>query len=285
MSVSNRSLRGKSSSFLDRPNLELPENIGNRRTFEELKIPPDDVGNLAERDAVAAFVHDGLGNSLDEEPSHLRSGILTQLVGMNERASARRTIRDPHRPSRSTHVQRPRFADAHQNPVRPREVMAKDEAKEPTTIEVRDLNNLNAQDYMACLTNEFTRLLRLRLGVPFSFSMKAIAEDNVDDARVAQSLQTIERLIRDILHAGAITASVSYAEYRTAQHRFAVFFVSPKEKDPVKNKDLISALRQIVKLHATANPPGSINVLLVLANAQHVIEDHLTKLGAKKVQA
>lgn len=281
MSASNRGFRGKSSTYPDRVSADLPENVGNRRTFEELKIPPDNVGNQEERDTIATFVHDSLGNSLDEEPSHLRSGILSQLVGIKEKQQKRRVSRDVSmHAAKSLRMQKPRI---HANNAA-RERVADGVHEIEGLALSKALIKLSAEDYMAHLTNEFNRLLRLRLGVPFSFSMKPITGSLIDEEGLLGWLRSIEKLIREILGAAAITASVSFTEYRTANHRFAVFYVSPKEKDPVKNKDLISALRQIVKLHATKHPAGQVNVLLVLANAQHVIEDHLFKLGAKKVE-
>jgi hypothetical protein len=246
----------------------LPENIGNRRTFEEMKIPPDNVGNLEDRDVITTFVHDGLGNSVDEEPSHLQSGILSQFGGVRGKAHARKARE---------------IATMRVKPMPEVRVAPIKHTQNHVVIDAKDLTGLSAEDYMAHLTNEFTRLLRLRLGAPFSFSMKPVTDNALDEEKARVSLEEIEKLIREIFSAASITASVSYLEYRTMNHRFAVFYVAPKEKDPVKNKDLISALRQIIKLHATKNSPEQTNVLLVLANAQHVIEEHLYKIGAKKI--
>lgn len=286
MSASNRGFRGRNTAYLDRKSSDLPENIGNRRTFEELKIPPDNVGNKVERDTIATFVHDGLGNSLEEEPSHLRSGILTQLLGVRERPLAKRLIREP-APFKSmrphTNLSRHEEAQASSQPARTNGHKQWPRSEETAKGGV-DISKLSGEEYMAHLTNEFARLLRARAGVPFAFSMKPVTDTSIDENLELESLSTIEKLIIDILKATDIAASISFSQYRTAQHRFAVFFVAPSERDPIKNKDLISALRQIIKLHASQYSPGQVNVLLVLANAQHVIEEHLYKIGAKKIE-
>lgn len=264
----------------------MPENIGNRRTFEELKIPPDNVGNKFERDTNSTVIHDGLGNSLDEEPSHLRSGILTQLMGAKGRTPTRRFMREAPSfrgtgASSTTSVQDE--IDVNKETSRgpgprnrPRVLAACNNAA--------SVGKLNGEDYMAHLISEFSKLLRTRTGMPFAFSMKPMTEALIDETLELEGLSAIEKLLVDILNATAINASVSFSQYRTAHHRFAVFFVAPSERDPVKNKDLISALRQIIKFHAGIYSPGQVNVLLVLANAQKVIEEHLFKIGAKKVE-
>ncbi len=276
MSVGNRGFRGKVNTGFDRRSSDQPENIGNRKTFDELKIPPDDVGNQVERDLITSFVHDGLGNSLDEEPSHLRSGILSQLEENRERAS-RRMGSKAHRNVRSVQSAKD-YVEA-----LPAQTATKLRNVEEVCVDTNSLQKLTGEDYMAHLANEFSRLLRQRQGLPFAFSMKPVADNVVDEALLKNALDGMEKLVRDILSATGISASLARAQYRTAEHRFAVFFLSPKERDPLKNKDLISALRQIIKLHLTKYPPGQVNVLLVLANAQHVIEDHLFKLGARRL--
>ncbi len=249
--------------------------------LRKLKIPPDDVGNHEERDIAGNFVHDNLGNSVDEEPSHLRSGILSQLGSMKSRPAPRRNDRRPAAGSSSAARLKPLAP-----PPRP-PMVAKPKSRPveeiPTSLDAKDLSGLSSEDYMARLTSELTRLLRLRLGVPFSFSMKPLNDGHIDEDAQEDALVAIESLIRDIFTAASIVASVSFSEYHTAKHRFAVFYVSPKEKDPLKNKDLISAVRQIVNLHSTKFPLPGVNILLVLANARHVIEDHLFKLGANKI--
>lgn len=282
MNSSMRGYRGKSSSSSERKSADLPENIGNRRTYEEMRIPPDNVGNMLDCDPIATFIHDGLGNSLEDEPSHLNSGILKHLIqGKKPQSPSRQQVA-----SRDQKKEKPLLRPT---PIKPRrENLQPVRIKEPKRIEtVRNVPMetipVDAADYMARLTKEFTKLLSEKSGLPFSFSMKPITEHLVDEEREQQNLRSIKTLIGDILKATDISATVSLERYRTSQHRFAVFFVNPKERDPARNKDLISALRQIVKVHASKFPPGQVNILLVLANAQTVIENHLEKLGARKV--
>lgn len=265
MSQSNsRGLRGKSVVSHDRNLLDLPENVGNRRSFEEMRIPPDNVGNMIEQDPIATFVHDGLGNSTEEEPAHLKSGILTHISGVKDRHQHRKPF-----------TKDVRF-DAQVPKAR---VFAKSVPKriEPTTIAG------NGDEYMGNLIKEFAKLLSEKSGLPFAFSMDLISDDNLDEATENKNLLSLKTLIEEILQRTSIKAVIEFSQYCTTNHRFAVFFINPVERDPAKNKELISALRQIVKLHAQKFPPGQVNVLLVLANAESIIEGHLYKLGAKKI--
>src|SRR5580704_5841222 len=75
MNASNR-FRGK--SIPERRLTDLPEDVGNRQ-FLEGRIPSDDLGNMIENDPIATFIHDSVGNSLEGEPSHLKSGFLTPV--------------------------------------------------------------------------------------------------------------------------------------------------------------------------------------------------------------
>ena len=60
--------------------------------------------------------------------------------------------------------------------------------------------------------------------------------------------------------------------------------LQPAELDAVKNKELIAALRQVVNGYAARIVRSPINIFLVLANAQSVIEEHLFKIGAKRLE-
>src|SRR5262245_47214496 len=147
MSTGNRSFRGKSHAHIDRRPAELPENIGNRRTFDELKIPRDNVGNEVENDMVSTFVHDGLGNSLEEEPSHLGSGILNYVAGPKtkqwRRVARNQNDRQEFSPISSTALPLP--------------LPAKSPRIEYRRPPISELTKLGAEDYMAHLSNEFSR--------------------------------------------------------------------------------------------------------------------------------
>jgi hypothetical protein len=273
MSASNRGFSKKSSAFLDRKLASGGEDSGNRKTFEETRIPPDNVGNKIEHDSLVSFIHDSLGNSLDEEPSHLRSGILTHLYATKERTFSKRT-----REQQNKHKYVPQTAANNGEHIARRSQGRVEQQSRPIFE-----HKVASDDYMDKLALEFSKLLRERSGLPFSFSMRPLKDTIVDDKSELQGLHNIEKLLADILDKTAIEATISVLRYHTAKHRFAVFYINPEERDPAKNKDLISALRQIINLHTAKSSLGEVNILLVLANAKSVIEGHLSKIGATKL--
>jgi hypothetical protein len=93
---------------------------------------------------------------------------------------------------------------------------------------------------------------------------------------------SIENTIQSVLNICSIDAKVFLSCYQTKTHHFYIFFINPADRDSAKNKDLILALRQIVKLFMEKISSKDMNVLLVLLNAKGIIEEHLTKIGAVK---
>jgi len=247
MTVSNRGFRGRGSFQHGRAQEESPENSGNRKTFDEVRVPPDNIGNKLE-DLIAEFVHDSMGNSFEEEPTHLRSGILAYLT----QAASRNSTRRPH----MSKVSRPKVAP-------------------PTSDQ--------PEEYFARLKSEFAKLLSTKTGQAFSFSMKTMPSDDKSCESVDDELEEVYDLINELLDANSIMADVALEHYQTPAHRFAVFFIKPEECESTKNKELIAALRQVISAHTSQKVKTPVNIFLVLANAQSVIEDHLYKIGAKKV--
>lgn len=249
MNASNRGFRGRSGVSSQRRFTETPEDFGNRHGFSERKIPSDDVGNIIDNDPIATFVHDSLGNSIEGEPSHLRSGFLSNMGFREQNRSYR-----------------------HEQKERPQ---PKERPKPVHKVE-------SGEDYMNNLRLEFAKLIKNKSGMPFSFCMRPAS--GADENKESEYLSAIESLICDVLESSSIDAQVELALYATDNqaHRFAVFFVSSDEKDPVKNKDLISALRQVVNLYEKKHP-YIINTMLVLSNAKSIIESHLEKVGASKI--
>lgn len=254
--ISNKGFRKKSISS-DRRVADLPEDFGNRQGFLESRIPSDDLGNVIENDPIATFVHDSLGNTTDGEPAHLRSGFLNNMG-----------IGETHRRYRSDKEIRPRDVRV----IKP----------EPVSVPMPVPVPKNADEYIASLKQEFAKLLKNKAGMPFSFSMRPLAA-NVDEELIKDYLSSIESFIEQMFESSSIDAELDIALYRTDAHRFAIFFINSKEKDPVKNKELISALRQVVSLFEKKHGTVDTNVMLVLSNAKSIIEDHLHKIGAKKV--
>ncbi len=61
------------------------DNIGNRRSFREFKVPADDVGNRKDISSREQFLPDDLGNSIDIAPTHMQSGVLGAVDGRRNR--------------------------------------------------------------------------------------------------------------------------------------------------------------------------------------------------------
>lgn len=248
--------------------------VGNRKSFDEIKVPPDNIGNKVEAEYVASAIHDTLGNSLDEEPSHLRSGILSSLQYSEKNQNYRNR-----RPSNSFQSQTGSRGPMQQSaspsnyPKRPM----------PPRNNQRPASEFQAEQYMAKLNADFAKLLKERSGMPFSFSMKACTDMDAQVADIGGDLEKLGQIIEQILASNTIPAAVTLMQYQTLTHHFAVFFIKPTEVDAVKNKELIAALRQVVNGYAARIVRSPINIFLVLANAQSVIEEHLFKIGAKKI--
>lgn len=262
---------------------EHQTNVGNRKTFEELKIPPDDVGNTLDEDNFSSFVHDGLGNCIDGAPSHMKSGILSTLVTERGRFLTKRRIKNRDvgyinsvpgdaLNSSITRIKSPKPVPMDKGECNPTSKNGQHKPIEP-----------NPESLMRHLCEEFTRLLKNRSGLPFSFAMRPFIDDAIDEGKEQKYLGSIELLISTLFSKAKMDASVVLSQYRTTKHRFAVFFINPLEKDPIKNKDLISALRQVIKAYSIINPQSQENVMVVLANARSIIEEHLQKIGALRV--
>ena len=270
MTASNRGMKNRSAIRNIRSRGAQPEDIGNKRTFEEVRVPPDDMGNKAEElDVLQAFVRDGIGNSLDETPSHLKSGILSQLAKKPGKTNQKRRVHGGSRDG--MYVGSTDFVPARQAQGEPIESMSE---------ELADL--FRGEDYMQNLISEFAQLLKSKSGQPFSFSMKESQNSFKDDETDEKTLSSFSDLIKNILTANEILAQVELTQYYSSKHRVAVFFISPGESDPLKNKELISALRKALSHSVKHILQYGINVFLALANAQGVIEEHLASLGAKK---
>ncbi|HXW60527.1 MAG TPA: hypothetical protein VEK06_03215, partial [Myxococcota bacterium] len=239
-----------------------------RKTFDEVRIPPDNIGNQVDHNFIADFIHDGVGNNVEDEPSHFKSGILARLA----------------------------HSDPKKNELRRRRI-------EPTSERVGEAADLKPQlktglaplkkrsaepdvvgdDYVAKLNAEFAKLLSQKSGLAFSFSMKPKGEVlGAQEEEERLELQKIIELITVILETNSIKAKVILSEYKTPVHHFAVFFIGPKEQDPTRCKEMIAALRQVVSGYSQKMVKSSLNIFLVLANARSVIEEHLSKIGAKK---
>jgi hypothetical protein len=135
----------KNSSF-------IAEDVGNRKSFNEIKLPPDNVGNTLDLWQEDGAIHDGLGNSIDEEPSHVNSGFLLQAK-----------TRHNHMTTKNRPVNKSLIFEKNRHEL------------EPAIPEIAD-------GYIMELTLEFKKLLNQRSGLPFSFSMNPHKDKSFDEA-------------------------------------------------------------------------------------------------------
>jgi len=281
MSANHRGFFKRNSARLgSNRTLDTGEDVGNRKPFEEARIPADDVGNHLESVNLSSFVHDSVGNSVDEEPCHMKSGILACLVPKASGSRSKGRQREKARPSPVHDDQ----GASHELSRRPLPKPDKTPLDQNDVKAHKPLDGADDGEYIQKLSEEFSKLLREGNGMPFSFSMKVYRDtQKISDKREQQEIESILQLIETILHNTAIEAEVSYVRYRTAQHRFIVFMVQPALRDPQGNKTLISALRQIVKRHEGRHGLIDMNILIILANAQNIIEGQMIKIGAQKI--
>lgn len=266
MNMGSRTFRGRGISNGNRTAGESSD-VGNRKSFDEVKVPPDNIGNKFEMANLVEEDRDGRGNSLEEEPSHLKSGILAS-ISLTEKSSNFRKRTPYQMPAKTRLIEQT-----------PAENMAK------PSMSLRKANFVqSAEQYFTRLNQDFAKLLKERSGMPFAFSMKAFVDKEAREALIDDELNELFSTIEKILAANSISASVKILQYKTDNHHFAVFFIKPSESDAVRNKELIAALRQVVNGYAKIVIKSSINVFLVLANAQSVIEEHLLKMGAHRIE-
>jgi hypothetical protein len=245
----NRSF-SKPGLFFNKPNFTA-EDVGNRKSFNDTKVPPDDVGNTLDLWQENSAIHDSLGNSLDEAPSHVNSGVWPQVKTRHDHMS---TKKNPNRASM--------LENNH----------------DKLELAIPEIGDGDIEE----LTLEFKKLLKQGSGLPFSFSMNPHKDKAGDKAQENAAILAIENTIHSILNICSIDAKVFLSCYQTKTHNFYIFFINPNERDPAKNKDFILALRQIVKLFMEKISSEDMNVLLVLLNAKGIIEEHLAKIGAVK---
>lgn len=281
MSANHRGFFKRNSARLDgKKVLDMGEDVGNRKPFEEARIPADDVGNHLEAVNLASFVHDSLGNSVDEEPCHMKSGILACLVSENSGARSKGRHKEKAKSLRMCGEQK----TSKDSPSRPLPKTDYRPLNQRVVQAPKPAMGVDEEEYIQKLSEEFSKLLHEGNGMPFSFSMKVYRDtQKISDQAEQQEIESIVQLIESILHNTSVEAEVSYVRYRTSQHRFIVFMVQPAIRDPQGNKALISALRQIVKLHEGKHALIDMNILIILANAQNIIEGQMTKIGAQKI--
>lgn len=216
MTASKLGFRGKGSNLNGRPSTALPDNFGNRRTFDEVMVPPDNIGNKAEQDLAGNYIHDGVGNSVDDEPSHHKSGILARVAQNTSKNEVRR--RKPERQSMPPMDMVPQKRGV--------KVVPKDSIP-PLPRLHKCTPDLVGDEYVRKLNADFAKLLGTKTGLAFSFSMKPMRDTSSDLENAPEELPQVKMLIEQILESNDIKATVDFAQYRTAAHHFVVFFIGP----------------------------------------------------------
>lgn len=72
--------------FTGEPNgLQPGDDIGNRRSFKQTQLPPDNIGNRKDPEEEAWVPNDDVGNRIDAAPTHEISGALASIDGRRRR--------------------------------------------------------------------------------------------------------------------------------------------------------------------------------------------------------
>lgn len=77
---------GRGVPFTGEPNgLQPGDDVGNRRSFKQTQVPPDNIGNRRDLEEEAWVPNDDVGNRVDAAPTHEISGVLAELGGRRRR--------------------------------------------------------------------------------------------------------------------------------------------------------------------------------------------------------
>lgn len=134
--------------------------------------------------------------------------------------------------------------------------------------------------YFEGYRTDFTKLLAIKDGLSFSFAPKKTTRKMPPNLLTAK-LNTIKAAIEEVLIGHESDVNFSYYEHKLYQ--LAVFFIHPLKCDQKDSKDMIAALRKSTLRYFEEMANDTLSIFLVLESAKEAIEDHLIKLGAKKI--
>ncbi|MDA0698209.1 MAG: hypothetical protein O2793_17670 [Proteobacteria bacterium] len=86
MGSRNRQRQSSSSSWNSSKGNNSSDNIGNRKSFKEIRIPADDIGNRNEAKRRAELMRDDIGNSIEVAPTHSLNSAMVGNDGKPRRS-------------------------------------------------------------------------------------------------------------------------------------------------------------------------------------------------------
>lgn len=86
MGSRNRQRQSGSMSWNNSKGNNSSDNIGNRKSFKEIRVPADDIGNRNEAKRRAELMRDDIGNSIDVAPTHSLNSAMVGNDGKPRRS-------------------------------------------------------------------------------------------------------------------------------------------------------------------------------------------------------
>ena len=80
--------------------LQPGDDLGNRKSFKAVQLPPDDLGNRKDPEEAEWVPLDDVGNRIDAAPTHEVSGVLLDMGGKNRRGRRPKGVSAPERVGR-----------------------------------------------------------------------------------------------------------------------------------------------------------------------------------------
>jgi hypothetical protein len=266
------------------------ENTGNKQTYDETRVPPDDIGNQIDCDPIATFVHDGLGNSKEGEPTHLGSGVLQSLVGT--RGSLRKRVHPlAHNPMRQRSDAQPQQRSFPPPAPPPRQDPRPARASMPPEVQsaqtVRTTPPVAAREpsgprHIDLLKGDLQAILASKRGLPLSFAFASRAKPTppLGDEPLARGVAKIKDLLEELLVPYTLFCRAESMQYDLPQRKCVVFFISLETMPGWEEQDVAAALRQTIAETARFVLQDSAEVLVALASGRDVVERAMHKLSA-----
>lgn len=224
-------------SHRGQPYKKANHDTGNKHSFEDSRVPPDNIGNHDDIDPIASFVHDGLGNTIDGDPAHLQSGVLMEIS-----PSSRKQLKKPAQSmNRGRHERVQSFAPA-RGPALPK-IRHESACEASLVATVKKQNEAPKLDLdLVKQQKSFSELWSKKRGTPLNLIFPAKNDDELfilseDDA------VNFKNLIRELLIPQTLFCRIEPVMYDFFNRHCTVFYVSMETLPGVFSDGLLASLR------------------------------------------